>query len=75
LKRAVGTALGASSTGSGGRIETPSFVGIVMCMFGYLCAFQRYVAGKSTPVAKDVVNYMGENIQPGVKTVATFSWQ
>ena len=44
-------------------------VGIVMCMFGYLGAFQRYVAGESAPVAKDVVNYMGENIQPGVKAV------
>src|SRR5262245_21988428 len=46
------------------------FVGIVMCMFGYLGAFQRYVAGESAPVAKDVVNYMGENVQPGVKAVA-----
>ena len=46
------------------------FVGMVMCMFGYLGAFQRYVAGESAPVAKDVVNYMGENIQPGVKSVA-----
>jgi hypothetical protein len=46
------------------------FVGMVMCMFGYLGAFQRYVAGESAPVAKDVVNYMGENIQPGVKAVA-----
>jgi hypothetical protein len=46
------------------------FVGIVMCMFGYMGAFQRYVAGESAPVAKDVVNYMGENIQPGAKAVA-----
>jgi uncharacterized membrane protein YhdT len=46
------------------------FVGIAMCMFGYLGAFQRYVAGESAPVAKDVVNYMGENVQPGVKAVA-----
>ncbi len=46
------------------------FVGMVMCMFGYLGAFQRYVAGETAPVAKDVVNYMGENIQPGVKAVA-----
>ncbi len=46
------------------------FVGIVMCMFGYLGAFQRQVAGESGAVAKDVVNYMGENIQPGVKAVA-----
>ncbi len=46
------------------------FVGIVMCKFGYLGAFQRYVAGESAPVAKDVVNYMGENAQPGIKAVA-----
>src|SRR5438876_396351 len=45
------------------------FIGIAACMFGYLGAFQRYVAGESAPVAKDVVNYMGENIQPGVKAV------
>ena len=46
------------------------FVGAVMCQFGYLGAFQRYVAGESAPVAKDVVNYMGENVQPGIKAVA-----
>jgi hypothetical protein len=46
------------------------FIGIVGCMFGYLGAFQRYVAGESAPVAKDAVNYMGENVQPGVKAVA-----
>ena len=46
------------------------FVGTAMCMYGYLGAFYRYVAGESAPVAKDVVNYMGENIQPGVKAVA-----
>ena len=41
------------------------FVGIAMCMYGYLGSFYRYVAGESAPVAKDVVNYMGENVQPG----------
>ena len=46
------------------------FVGIVLCNFGYLGALQRYVAGESAPVAKDVVNYLGENIQPGVTAVA-----
>ena len=46
------------------------FVGGGMCMFGYLGSFQRYIAGESAPVAKDVINYMGENIQPGVKSVA-----
>ena len=42
----------------------------MMTMFGFLGAVQRYVAGESAPVAKDVVNYMGENIQPGVKAIA-----
>lgn len=46
------------------------FVGGVMTMFGFLGAAQRYVAGEAAPVAKDVVNYMGENIQPGVKSIA-----
>ena len=45
-------------------------VGTIMCRFGYLGAIQRYVAGESAPVAKDVVNYMGENAQPGIKDVA-----
>ena len=46
------------------------FVGTTMCMFGFAGAVQRYVAGETAPVAKDVVNYMGENTQPGVKAVA-----
>ena len=43
------------------------FVGTVMTMFGYFGALQRYVVGESAPVAKDVVNYMGANTQPGVR--------
>jgi hypothetical protein len=46
------------------------FFGGAMTMFGFLGAMQRYVAAESAPVAKDVVNYMGENVQPGVKSVA-----
>ena len=46
------------------------FVGLVMCMFGFMGAFHRYVAGESAPVAKDVVNYLGENTQPGVRAAA-----
>jgi len=46
------------------------FVGGTITMFGFMGAFHRYVAGESAPVAKDVVNYMGENIQPGVKAIA-----
>ena len=43
------------------------FVGTAMIIFGFMGAFSRFVAGESAPVAKDVVNYMGENTQPGVK--------
>jgi hypothetical protein len=46
------------------------FVGSAMCMFGFLGSYYRYVAGEAAPVAKDVVNYMGENTQPGVQAVA-----
>jgi hypothetical protein len=44
--------------------------GITMLKLGYLGAITRYVAGEASPVAKDVVNYMGENTEPGVKAVA-----
>lgn len=47
-----------------------AFVGTALLMFGFFGAVQRYVAGEAAPVAKDVVNYMGENTQPGVKAVA-----
>jgi hypothetical protein len=46
------------------------FVGAVLTMFGFAGAVQRYLAGESAPVAKDVVNYMGEKTQPGVKALA-----
>lgn len=46
------------------------FVGGVMCMFGYAGVVQRYLAGETAPVAKDVVNYMGENTQPGLKAMS-----
>jgi hypothetical protein len=45
------------------------FFGGALSMFGFLGSFYRYTAGESAPVAKDVVNYMGENIQPAVKSV------
>ena len=46
------------------------FVGGSMSMFGFLGDFQRFVAGGSSPVAKDVFEYMGEHVQPGIKAVA-----
>jgi hypothetical protein len=45
-------------------------IGLVVSWFGYMGAVYRYMAGEGAPVAKDVVNYMGENIQPGVKALA-----
>ena len=44
--------------------------GVFMLKLGFLGAIARYVAGESAPVAKDIVNYMGENTQSGVKAVA-----
>jgi hypothetical protein len=44
--------------------------GTFMLKFGFLGAFTRYVAGEAAPVAKDMVNYLGENTEPGVKAVA-----
>jgi len=46
------------------------FVGAVMTKFGYMGAVYRYMASETAPVAKDAVNYMGEGVQPGVKSVA-----
>ena len=46
------------------------FVGAVMSMLGYIGTVQRYLAGETAPVAKDMVNYMGENTQPGLKAMA-----
>jgi hypothetical protein len=46
------------------------FVGSVMCKFGYLGEFVRYVSAESAPVAKDTINYLGQETQPGVKAVA-----
>lgn len=39
-----------------------------MTKLGFLGTVARYVAGETAPVAKDVVNYMGEKTQPGVKS-------
>jgi hypothetical protein len=44
-----------------------TFLGTVLTFAGFIGAFSRYFAGESAPVTKDVVNYMGENTQPGVK--------
>jgi len=47
------------------------FVGVSMCMFGFLGAFARYVSGEGAPVTKDTFNYLADGTKEGVRTVAT----
>jgi hypothetical protein len=47
------------------------FLGSAMSMFGFAGSMQRYVVGEVAPVAKDALNYMGTNTQPGVRAVAS----
>ncbi len=47
------------------------FVGGAMTGYGFMGAVGRYVAGEGAPVAKDTLNYVAENTQEGVKTVAS----
>lgn len=46
------------------------FVGLVLCMIGYLGSFARYAAGEAAPVQKDTFNYLATGTKEGVKTVA-----
>ena len=46
------------------------FVGGAMCLFGFVGAFARYLAAEQAPVAKDTVNYVAENTQEAVRTMA-----
>ncbi len=43
-------------------------IGGFLTKLGFLGTVARYVAGETAPVAKDVVNYMGEKTQLGVKS-------
>jgi hypothetical protein len=47
------------------------FVGLSLCMFGYLGAFARYFFREAAPVQKDTFNYLAEGTKEGVKTIAT----
>ena len=47
------------------------FVGLAMCMFGYMGAAARYQAGEIAPVAKDAINYLGQGARDGLKAVAS----
>ncbi len=46
------------------------FVGLVMCMMGYLGSVARYTAGEAAPVQKDTFNYLANGTKEGVKTMA-----
>ena len=46
-------------------------IGGTMLSWGFLGVAQRYLAGETAPVGKDVFNYLGENAQPGVAAIAS----
>jgi len=46
------------------------FVGMVMTQMGFLGALARFQASEMAPVGKDVINYMAEETQESVQTVA-----
>jgi hypothetical protein len=46
------------------------FVGVVLCLMGFLGSFARYVSGEAAPVQKDTFNYLAEGTKGGVKTFA-----
>ena len=46
-------------------------IGGMVALYGYAGAMSRYMAGEAMPVAKDAVNYMGEQTRPGVKATAS----
>lgn len=46
------------------------FVGVVMCMFGFLGAVARFAAAEQVPVATDAISDLAEGVQGAVKTTA-----
>jgi RNA polymerase subunit RPABC4/transcription elongation factor Spt4 len=47
------------------------FIGVSMCMFGFMGAVARYQAGEVAPVGRDTFNYLAEGTKDGVQTMAT----
>jgi hypothetical protein len=47
------------------------FVGAVCSMMGFMGAVARYQANEYAPIAKDTFNYIAEETQDGVRTVAS----
>ena len=46
------------------------FVGIVLCMFGFMGSVARYTAGEQVPVATDAIDDLAEGTKGAVKTTA-----
>ena len=46
------------------------FVGVVLCMFGFMGAVARYTAAEQVPVATDALSDLAEGTQGAVETVA-----
>ena len=46
------------------------FVGLLMCMIGYMGAMARYAAAEQVPVAIDALDDLAEGTQGAVKTLA-----
>ena len=46
------------------------FLGVVFCMFGFMGAVTRFMAGETAPVAVDAAKYAAEETQGAVETVA-----
>lgn len=46
------------------------FVGGVMCMYGFMGAAGRYLAGETAPVAVDTINYVAAGTKGAVETIS-----
>lgn len=46
------------------------FVGAIMSKLGYMGALARFVAGEAAPVATDTINYLAEETQGAMQTLA-----
>ncbi len=46
-------------------------IGITLVKYSYLGKITRYIAGETAPPIKDAFNYLAENTQDGMKTIAS----
>jgi len=47
------------------------FIGSVLCIYGFMGSVARYSAGEMAPVATDTINYVVDETQDSMKTVAS----